>query len=160
MKQWRENTLASLMAAVFLFVPAADVLSCRVQLQQHVRQDANFTGFSLRWYDSVDARHQVGGGLLPVVAGGRHHRRAVGGAGHVCRLVLVRYRRFSGGAPFSGHGQCAARHAEVVIGLSLLLLMVGANVGWPERGILTIVLGHTLLGMAYGMVVVQSRLME
>jgi putrescine transport system permease protein len=25
---------------------------------------------------------------------------------------------------------------------------------------LTIVLGHTLLGMAYGMVVIQSRLME
>lgn len=32
--------------------------------------------------------------------------------------------------------------------------------GWPERGLLTIVLGHTLLGMAYGMVVIQSRLME
>ena len=48
------------------------------------------------------------------------------------------------------------------IGLSLLLLMVGAQnlLGWPERGVLTIVLGHTLLGMAYGMVVVQSRLQE
>ena len=51
---------------------------------------------------------------------------------------------------------------EVVIGLSLLLLMVGAQnlLGWPERGLLTIVLGHTLLGMAYAMVVVQSRLLE
>ena len=51
---------------------------------------------------------------------------------------------------------------EVVIGLSLLLLMVGAQYlfGWPERGKLTIIMGHTLLGMAYGMVVVQSRLLE
>ncbi len=51
---------------------------------------------------------------------------------------------------------------EVVIGLSLLLLMVGVQnaFGWPQRGMLTIVLGHTLLGMAYGMVVVQSRLLE
>ncbi|MCX7057356.1 MAG: ABC transporter permease subunit, partial [Proteobacteria bacterium] len=42
------------------------------------------------------------------------------------------------------------------------LLMVGIQnlFGWPERGFLTIVLGHTLLGMAYGMVVVQSRLLE
>jgi len=32
--------------------------------------------------------------------------------------------------------------------------------GWPQRGMLTIVLGHTLLGMAYGMVVIQSRLLE
>ena len=51
---------------------------------------------------------------------------------------------------------------EVVIGLSLLLLMVGAQnlLGWPERGMLTIILGHTLMGMAYAMVVVQSRLLE
>ena len=32
--------------------------------------------------------------------------------------------------------------------------------GWPERGALTIVLGHALLGMAYASVVVQSRLKE
>lgn len=32
--------------------------------------------------------------------------------------------------------------------------------GWPERGTLTIVLGHALLGMAYASVVVQSRLKE
>lgn len=51
---------------------------------------------------------------------------------------------------------------EVVIGLSLLLLMVGVQraLGWPERGLLTIILGHTLLGLAYAMVVVQSRLRE
>jgi putrescine transport system permease protein len=50
----------------------------------------------------------------------------------------------------------------VVIGLALLLLMVGAQnvLGWPQRGLLTIIFGHTLLGMAYAMVVVQSRLME
>jgi putrescine transport system permease protein len=51
---------------------------------------------------------------------------------------------------------------EVIIGLSLLLLAVGAQnaFGWPERGLLTIIMGHTLLGMAYGMVVIQSRLLE
>jgi putrescine transport system permease protein len=44
----------------------------------------------------------------------------------------------------------------------LLLLMVGVQnaFGWPQRGMMTIVLGHTLLGMAYGMVVIQSRLLE
>jgi putrescine transport system permease protein len=49
-----------------------------------------------------------------------------------------------------------------VIGLSLLLMLVGAQnaLGWPQRGLFTIILGHTLLGMAYGMVVVQSRLLE
>jgi len=32
--------------------------------------------------------------------------------------------------------------------------------GFPERGLVTIWLGHTLLGMAYATVVVQSRLRE
>ena len=51
---------------------------------------------------------------------------------------------------------------EVVIGLSLLLLMVAVQraIGWPDRGVLTIVIGHTLLGMAYATVVIQSRLSE
>jgi putrescine transport system permease protein len=46
--------------------------------------------------------------------------------------------------------------------MSLLLLFVGMErlLGWPERGTLTIVLGHALLGMAYASVVIQSRLKE
>ena len=33
-------------------------------------------------------------------------------------------------------------------------------IGWPERGATTIVIGHTLLGMAYATVVIASRLRE
>ena len=51
---------------------------------------------------------------------------------------------------------------EVIIGLSLLLLMVAVQraLGWPDRGAITIVLGHTLLGMAYATVVITGRLRE
>jgi putrescine transport system permease protein len=51
---------------------------------------------------------------------------------------------------------------EVIIGLSLLLMLVSVQrmFGFPERGLATIWLGHTLLGMAYATVVVQSRLQE
>jgi putrescine transport system permease protein len=82
--------------------------------------------------------------------------------GTFAAFVLVRYRRFPGRTIFSGMVNAPLVMPEVVIGLSLLLLMVGVQnfFGWPERGFLTIVLGHTLLGMAYGMVVVQSRLLE
>jgi putrescine transport system permease protein len=77
-------------------------------------------------------------------------------------FVLVRYRRFPGRTLFSGMVNAPLVMPEVVIGLSLLLLMVGVQnaFGWPQRGMMTIVLGHTLLGMAYGMVVIQSRLLE
>ena len=49
---------------------------------------------------------------------------------------------------------------EVIIGLSLLLMLVSVQraLGFPERGMLTIWLGHLLLGMAYATVVVQARL--
>jgi putrescine transport system permease protein len=51
---------------------------------------------------------------------------------------------------------------EVIIGLSLLLMLVSVQraTGYPDRGMLTIWLGHTLLGMAYATVVVSSRLQE
>jgi putrescine transport system permease protein len=51
---------------------------------------------------------------------------------------------------------------EVIIGLSLLLMLVSMQraLGFPERGMLTIWLGHLLLGMAYATVVVQARLSE
>jgi putrescine transport system permease protein len=50
----------------------------------------------------------------------------------------------------------------VVVGLSLLLMLVSLQraVGWPERGMTTIWLGHLLLGMAYATVVIQARLQE
>lgn len=126
------------------------------------RQDARFTGFSLRWYEALmrDTLIVEGFWLSVRVAALTGVLSAV--LGTMAAFVLVRYRRFLGRTVFSGMVNAPLVMPEVVIGLSLLLLMVGAqNVfGWPERGVLTIVLGHTLLGMAYAMVVVQSRLLE
>ncbi len=126
------------------------------------RQDANFTGFSLRWYEALtrDTKIVEGFWLSLKIAAVTGVLSAV--LGTFAAFVLVRYRRFLGRTIFSGMVNAPLVMPEVVIGLSLLLLMVGAQnaFGWPERGMLTIILGHTLLGMAYGMVVIQSRLME
>jgi putrescine transport system permease protein len=126
------------------------------------RQDANFTGFSLRWYEALtrDTKIVEGFWLSLKVATVTGLLSAV--LGTLAAFVLVRYRKFLGRTVFSGMVNAPLVMPEVVIGLSLLLLMVGAQnaFGWPQRGMLTIILGHTLLGMAYGMVVIQSRLME
>ena len=126
------------------------------------RQDANFTGFSLRWYEALaqDTKIVEGFWLSIQVAVVTGVLSAV--LGTFAAFVLVRYRRFLGRTAFSGMVNAPLVMPEVVIGLSLLLLMVGSQhlFGWPERGVLTIILGHTLLGMAYSMVVVQSRLLE
>ena len=143
----------------FLYVP---LLFMMVFSFNSTRQDARFTGFSLRWYEALtkDTKIVEGFWLSLQVAAMTGVLSAV--LGTFAAFVLVRYRRFTGRTIFSGMVNAPLVMPEVVIGLSLLLLMVGAqNVfGWPERGLLTIVLGHTLLGMAYGMVVIQSRLLE
>lgn len=144
---------------LFLYLP---LLFMIVFSFNSTRQDANFTGFSLRWYEALtrDTKIVEGFWLSLKIAAVTGVLSAV--LGTFAAFVLVRYRRFLGRTIFSGMVNAPLVMPEVVIGLSLLLLMVGAQnaFGWPERGMLTIILGHTLLGMAYGMVVIQSRLME
>lgn len=144
---------------LFLYLP---LLFMIVFSFNSTRQDANFTGFSLRWYEALtrDSKIVDGFWLSVKIAGITGMLSAV--LGTFAAFVLVRYRKFLGRTIFSGMVNAPLVMPEVIIGLSLLLLMVGAqNVfGWPERGMLTIILGHTLMGMAYGMVVIQSRLMD
>ena len=126
------------------------------------RTDARFTGFSLRWYEALlnDSKIVDGFFLSLKIAAVTGVLSAV--LATFAAFVLVRYRRFAGRTAFSGMVNAPLVMPEVIIGLSLLLLFVGAQnlLGWPQRGMLTIILGHTLLGMAYGMVVIQSRLLE
>ena len=144
---------------VFLYIP---LLFLIVFSFNSTRQDGVFTGFSLRWYGALaeDSRLVEGfflslkvallAGTLSVVLG------------CFAAFVMVRYTRFSGRTLFYGLVNAPLVMPEVIIGLALLLLMVSVQraLGWPDRGFLTIVLGHTLLGMAYAAVVIQSRLKE
>ena len=144
---------------VFLYIP---LLFLIVFSFNSTRQDGVFTGFSLRWYAALaeDSRLVEGfflslkvallAGTLSVVLG------------CFAAFVMVRYTRFSGRTLFYGLVNAPLVMPEVIIGLALLLLMVAVQraLSWPDRGFLTIVLGHTLLGMAYAAVVIQSRLKE
>ena len=149
------------LALVFAFL-YAPLLFMVVFSFNSTRQDAVFTGFSWRWYEllTTDTRISDGFWLSLRVATITGVLSAV--LATFAAFVLVRYRRFPGRTAFSGMVNAPLVMPEVVIGLSLLLLMVGVQnlFGWPQRGMLTIILGHTLLGMSYGMVVIQSRLQE
>ena len=144
---------------LFLYIPLFFMI---VFSFNSTRQDANFTGFSLRWYEALMRDTKIVDGFLLSLKVATITGLLSAVLGTFAAFVLVRYRRFLGRTMFSGMVNAPLVMPEVVIGLSLLLLMVGAqNVfGWPERGMLTIIMGHTLLGMAYGMVVIQSRLLE
>ena len=119
-------------------------------------------GFTLKWYAALAHDKEMIAGLWlslkiafltacgPVVLG------------TLTAFALVKYRRFTGRTLFSGMANAPLVMPEVVVGLSLLLMLVSVQraIGFPERGMMTIWLGHLLLGMAYAAVVVQSRLQD
>lgn len=144
---------------LFLYIPLFFLI---VFSFNSTRQDGVFTGFSLRWYEALlaDSRLVEGFFLSLKVALITGTLSVV--LGSFAAFVLVRYLRFTGRTLFYGMVNAPLVMPEVIIGLSLLLLMVAVQrtVGWPDRGFITIVTGHTLLGMAYATVVIQSRLSE
>jgi len=126
------------------------------------RQDMVWSGFSTQWYEALmnDSEIISGFGLSLRIALLTACSSVV--LGTFAAFVLNRYPRFAGRTLFSGMVSAPLVMPEVIIGLSLLLMLVSVQkaFGFPERGLVTIWLGHTLLGMAYAAVVVQSRLQE
>nr|WP_315395226.1 ABC transporter permease subunit [uncultured Duganella sp.] len=147
------------MGYLFLYLP---ILVLVVFSFNSSRQDMVWTGFSFQWYAALMSDSEIISGL------GLSLRIALMTAcasvvlGTFAAFVLDRYHRFSGRTLFAGMVSAPLVMPEVIIGLSLLLMLVSVQkvFGFPERGMLTIWIGHTLLGMAYAAVVVESRLKE
>ena len=117
-------------------------------------------GFTLKWYAALATDDELRAGLwlsLQIA-----FLTACGSVvlGSFAAFALVKYKRFFGRTLFSGMANAPLVMPEVVVGLSLLLMLVSVQraLGFPERGMSTIWLGHLLLGMAYATVVVQARL--
>ena len=147
------------MVYLFLYIPLFFLI---IFSFNSTRQDGVFTGFSLRWYQALLADSRLVDGFFLSLKIALITATLSAVLGCFAAFVLVRYRRFSGRTLFYGLVNAPLVMPEVIIGLSLLLLMVAAQrtLGFPERGVMTIVMGHTLLGMAYATVVIQSRLSE
>jgi putrescine transport system permease protein len=77
-------------------------------------------------------------------------------------FALHKYSKFPGRTLLSSMASTPLVMPDVIVGLSLLLMLVSIQhwLGFPERGLFTILLGHALLGTAYAAVVVTSRLRE
>jgi len=119
-------------------------------------------GFTLKWYAQLAHDEELLRGLwlsLKIA-----FMTACGSVvlGTFAAFALVKYKRFFGRTLFSGMVNAPLVMPEVVVGLSLLLMLVSVQraLGFPERGMATIWLGHLLLGMAYAAVIVQSRLQD
>ncbi len=149
------------MAAVFLFL-YLPILTLIVLSFNASPMVTNWGGWSLRWYAALaeDTEILSGFSLSLQVAFMSACSSVV--LGVLAALSMHRFKRFPGRTLFTGMVNSPLVMPEVIIGLSLLLMLVSVQrlFGFPERGMGTIWLGHTLLGMAYATVVVQSRLQE
>ena len=144
---------------VFLYVPIVALIVLSFNANPLVTQ---WGGWSLRWYRDLAGDEEIlnGFALSLKIAFVTACLSVV--MGTLAATALHRFKRFSGRTLLAGMVSSPLVMPEVIIGLSLLLMMVSVQraFGFPERGWLTICLGHTLLGMAYATVVVQSRLQE
>ena len=119
-------------------------------------------GFTLKWYAALGTDTEMLAGLWLSLKIAFFTACSSVVLGTLAAIALVKYRRFSGRTLFSGMVNAPLVMPEVIIGLSLLLMLVSLQraLGFPERGLMTIWMGHLLLGMAYAAVIVQARLQD
>jgi putrescine transport system permease protein len=119
-------------------------------------------GFTLKWYAALLEDTDLLNGLWLSLRIAFFTACGSVVLGTMAAFALVKYTRFSGRALFTGMVAAPLVMPEVVVGLSLMLMLVNIQqaLGFPERGMLTIWIGHLLLGIAYATVVIQSRLRD
>jgi len=126
----------------------------------HSRLPSHWGGFSLEWYAKLADDTEIINGL--VLSFKIALLSATGSVvlGTMAAFSLVKYKRFAGRTLFSGMVNAPLVMPEVIQGLSLLLMLVAIQhaIGFPERGLVTIWLGHLMIGMSYATVVVKARL--
>lgn len=149
------------MGAVFLFLymPIFTLIVLSFNASPMV---TSWGGWSLRWYNELAKDKEIISGFLLSLEIAFLTACSSVVLGTLAAMSLHRFKRFTGRTLFAGMVNSPLVMPEVIIGLSLLLMLVSVQrlFGFPDRGVGTIWLGHTLLGMAYATVVVQSRLQE
>jgi putrescine transport system permease protein len=104
------------------------------------RQDAVFTGFSTRWYAALANDPRLIDGFWLSLKVAFFSATAATVLATLAAYALVRMGAFRGRTLFSGMVNAPLVMPEVIIGMSLLLLMAGAQraVNWPEPSFLAI----------------------
>ncbi len=144
---------------VFLYLP---IVALVVSSFNDSPLSVVWTGASLRWYRELAHDAELMTGLWLSMRIAFFTGLGAVALGTLAAFSLVKYRRFFGRTLFSGMVNAPLVMPEVIIGLSLLLMLVSMQrwLGLPARGMVTIWMGHLLLGLSYATVVIQARLQD
>ncbi len=143
----------------FLYLPIALVI---VYSFNESRLVTVWSGFSLKWWHALfDNEAMLSAAWLSLrIALTSATTAAI--IGLAAGYALARVPAFPGRALFGSLVIAPMVMPEVVMGISMLLLFVGAErfLGGPDRGFLTIALAHTTFSIAFVAIVVQARLAD
>jgi putrescine transport system permease protein len=142
---------------LFLYLPMVTLV---VFSFNSSRLPSHWGGFSLEWYAKLANDGEIINGLWLSFKIALLSASGSVVLGTMAAFSLVKYKRFTGRTLFSGMVSAPLVMPEVIQGLSLLLMLVAIQhaIGFPERGLVTIWLGHLMIGMSYATVVVKARL--
>ena len=143
----------------FLYLPLALVM---VYSFNESRLVTVWGGFSTKWWSALFANEAMlrAAWLSLRIALVSASLAAV--IGLAAGYALARAPRFPGRSLFGGLVIAPMVMPEVVMGISMLLLFVGAErlFGGPDRGFLTITLAHATFSISFVAIVVQARLAD
>ena len=119
-------------------------------------------GFSLKWYSLIANDTEVIDAFKLSLKVALATATASVLLGMLAAFAMVKYKSFFGRTTFLAHINAPLVVPEVITGLSLLLFFVMCErlFGAPDRGMFTIWVGHTSIGLSYAAVIIQSRLLE
>ena len=144
---------------VFLYIPIVTLVVYSFNASPLVTV---WSGFTFKWYAALAQDREVISGLILSLKVAFLSGLLSVIFGTFTAFALVRYHQYPGRTFLSSMANAPLVMPDVIVGLSLLLMLVSVQrwLGFPERGLMTILMGHALLGTAYAAVVVMSRLRE
>jgi len=119
-----------------------------------------WAGLSPRWYGALFHNEAFGAAALTSLEVATMAASLSLVFGTLAGFSMARFARFPG-RPLFGFALLAPLVLpEVILGLSLLLLFVACQswVGWPSRGMLTIIIAHATFGACFVSVLVRAQL--
>ena len=136
--RWHRYVSRLWLGAVFLFF-YLPLMFLVVFSFNSTRQDSQFTGFSLRWYQALGQDTRLVEGFLLSLNVALLSATLATVLATLAAYALIRFGAFKGRSLFNAMLSSPLVMPEVIIGLSLLLLFVGMErwVGWPGRGTTT-----------------------
>ena len=143
----------------FLYLPLALVM---IYSFNESRLVTVWGGFSTKWWSALFANEAMLQAAWLSIRIAFVSATAAALIGLAAGYVLARAPPFPGRSLFGGMVIAPMVMPEVVMGISMLLLFVGAErlFGGPERGFLTIAIAHATFSIAFVAIVVQARLAD